>query len=181
MSWNLYDFFADERMVVSGSRDTSVRLWDVETGACAAKAMLPRNVVTDVKWVPGDFNVVAQVRSVVVSTCCSRKSLSTLRGYRHCLQSCEDLHVRLWDTRIQGTLKLAAALEGYVYFPVGCATFDGGKRLCKVVTACCFAQIAMDVSADGNYLFTSSKGFNSMGAEGRVRLCSSRCGVLPPR
>ena len=40
------------------------------------------------------------------------------RGDCRGCQSCEDLHVRLWDARTLGTVKLAATLGGYVYFPV---------------------------------------------------------------
>ena len=56
----------DDLHIVSGSRDTSVRIWDVETTVMVAKAEVPLNVVTDVKWVPGTRSLVAQVSSPAV-------------------------------------------------------------------------------------------------------------------
>jgi WD40 repeat protein len=58
-------------------------------------------------------------------------------------QGSEDLRLRVWDHRIG--MKPAQTLEGYVYFP-----------------------LCVDVSADGNYLLTGSKGFESVGCEGRL-------------
>ncbi|RHY89052.1 hypothetical protein DYB37_001782 [Aphanomyces astaci] len=57
-------------------------------------------------------------------------------------QGGEDLRLRLWDTR---TWKNVQTIDGYVYFPLSLAC-----------------------SPDGHYLFTSSKGFNAVGCEGRV-------------
>ncbi|ETV76794.1 hypothetical protein, variant 1 [Aphanomyces astaci] len=57
-------------------------------------------------------------------------------------QGGEDLHLRLWDAR---TWKNVQTIDGYVYFPLSLAC-----------------------SPDGYYLFTSSKGFNAVGCEGRV-------------
>ncbi|EQC35395.1 hypothetical protein SDRG_07105 [Saprolegnia diclina VS20] len=58
-------------------------------------------------------------------------------------QGGEDLCVRLWDTR--SWKSPAQTIQGYVYFP-----------------------LSIDASDDGNYLLTSSKGFNGVGCEGRV-------------
>ncbi len=43
-----------------------MRIWDVETSVMVAKAEVPLNVVTDVKWVPGTRSLVAQVSSPAV-------------------------------------------------------------------------------------------------------------------
>ncbi|KDO24846.1 hypothetical protein SPRG_09679, partial [Saprolegnia parasitica CBS 223.65] len=58
-------------------------------------------------------------------------------------QGGEDLCVRLWDAR--SWKSPAQTIQGYVYFP-----------------------LSIDASDDGNYLLTSSKGFNGVGCEGRV-------------
>lgn len=53
---------ADNKLLCSGSRDTSVRLWDVETGRETARNSTQLNVVTDIKWLLGPLStVVAQV------------------------------------------------------------------------------------------------------------------------
>ncbi len=43
-----------------------MRIWDVETTVMVAKAEVPLNVVTDVKWVPGTRSLVAQVSAPAV-------------------------------------------------------------------------------------------------------------------
>ncbi|XP_019641040.1 PREDICTED: WD repeat-containing protein 31-like [Branchiostoma belcheri] len=48
----------DNTQVCTGSRDNSLRLWDVETGACLMENSVPRNLVTDICWVPGQQTVV---------------------------------------------------------------------------------------------------------------------------
>ncbi|OQR89236.1 hypothetical protein THRCLA_09839 [Thraustotheca clavata] len=58
-------------------------------------------------------------------------------------QGGEDLCLRVWDTR--SWKAPAQIIEGYVYFP-----------------------LSLDISDDGNYILTSSKGFNGVGCEGRV-------------
>ncbi|KAJ0406356.1 hypothetical protein P43SY_006964 [Pythium insidiosum] len=59
-------------------------------------------------------------------------------------QGSEDLSVKLWDERT-GLRTPAQVLRGYIYFP-----------------------LCLDVTEDGLYLLTSSKGFNGVGAEVRV-------------
>jgi len=78
-------------LLFSGSRDSSVRIWDVSESRCISSRHLSRNVVTCAASVPGEPLV---------------------------WQGSEDLRLRLWDTRI---LQPAATLEGYVYFPLTCA------------------------------------------------------------
>ena len=107
---------ADGGTAVSGGRDYSVRVWDLAAGAGAARCQVSRNVVTCLTWVEGETHLVAQ--------------------------GSEDLKLRLWDVR---TLSAPAAqLEGYVYFPLCCAS-------------------------SGNYLLTGSNGFEKgYGCEVRV-------------
>ena len=66
----------DERLLCSGARDTSVRLWDTDSGAQLAMNKTPRNLVTALRWVPGEGTSV--------------------------LQASEDLRLRVWDVRSGG-------------------------------------------------------------------------------
>ncbi|KAG5192412.1 WD40-repeat-containing domain protein [Tribonema minus] len=114
------DLSADETHLWSGSRDTSVRLWDVSTGQQRGMVATPRNLVTCLKCMPGE------------------------EGTNVVVQGGEDLKLRLWDFRTPSSVP-AQTLDGFVYFP-----------------------LCLDVSEDGNYLLTGSKGFNSVGCEGRL-------------
>ena len=58
------------QLLCSGSRDNSVCLWDVDVGKPVSSMYVPRNLVTDLAWVPGEMGVV---------------------------QSSEDKSVRVWD------------------------------------------------------------------------------------
>ena len=62
----------NQGQLFSGSRDNTVCLWDLSTGTCLNRCSIPRNLVTCVKWLPGESCV---------------------------LQSSEDKHLRVWDTR----------------------------------------------------------------------------------
>ena len=107
----------DLGLACSGSRDYTVRAWDLETARCAAVAKISRNVVTNIRRVP---------REPVVA------------------QTSEDLRVRLWDVR--DLTAPAATFEGHVDIPH-----------------------CVDVTPDGNYLVTSSNGFDAnSGCELRV-------------
>ncbi|KAK1806939.1 hypothetical protein P4O66_005422 [Electrophorus voltai] len=63
---------ADGSKLCTGSRDNSMRLWDIETGKCLQKNTISRNLVTHVCWVPGGTSVV---------------------------QTSEDKTIRVWDSR----------------------------------------------------------------------------------
>ncbi len=96
------DFSSDSSQVVSGSRDGSVRVWDVATGAQAGHGSVARNLVTCLQWIP--------------------QSSSTI------VQGAEDLHVRMWDTR--GSMSApVVALEGYTYFPLDLSVAQDGHTL----------------------------------------------------
>jgi WD40 repeat protein len=154
----------DGRLISSGSRDTTVRIWDVEKQAESCRNKAQRNVVTDVRWLSGySGHVIAQVLvvwMVVYDVGILERSLEP--------QGSEDLNVKLWDTRTPGVLKLLNKLDGYVYFPVRLGIFVivwGGVDCFHPVFP---LQMCIDGTPDGNYLVTSSKGFNSVGAEARV-------------
>ena len=59
--------------MVSGSRDQTTRLWDIETKKQLQSRKIERNVVTYLKWLPNNSNLFVE---------CS-----------------EDLTLRLWDIR----------------------------------------------------------------------------------
>jgi hypothetical protein len=61
----------DSRTLATGSRDYNVCFWDVPTGAKTAVANINQNMVTALKWVPGEANLV--------------------------LQTSEDLKMRIWS------------------------------------------------------------------------------------
>ena len=83
----------DGQQALSGSRDCSLRHWDLATGTTKGRCHLEQNVVTCLKWVPGETSLVAQ--------------------------GSEDLRLRLWDVRTLS--RPAAVLENeYVYFPLCC-------------------------------------------------------------
>lgn len=60
-------------------------------------------------------------------------------------QGGEDLTLRIWDTRTAGGMAATCMSEKYIYFP-----------------------LCLDVCDTGTYILTSSKGFNSVGCEGRL-------------
>uniref|UniRef100_A0A8B9HEH2 WD repeat domain 31 n=1 Tax=Astyanax mexicanus TaxID=7994 RepID=A0A8B9HEH2_ASTMX len=62
----------DGSRLCTGSRDNSMCLWDIETGACLQKNTISRNLVTHVCWVPGGTSIV---------------------------QTSEDKTIRVWDSR----------------------------------------------------------------------------------
>uniref|UniRef100_K3WSF6 Uncharacterized protein n=1 Tax=Globisporangium ultimum (strain ATCC 200006 / CBS 805.95 / DAOM BR144) TaxID=431595 RepID=K3WSF6_GLOUD len=107
----------DETSLCSGGRDTQTIFWDLTTGRLKAKNTTSQNVITCSKWVP--------VEPLVV-------------------QGSEDLTLKLWDERTNLRAP-AQSFHGYVYF-----------------------ALCVDVSPDGNYFLTSSKGFNGVGCEVRI-------------
>lgn len=82
----------DGAQVLSGSRDSSLVLWDLASARETSQCHVSRNVVTCLKWIPGEAHLVAQ--------------------------GSEDLKLRVWDVRTMSAPALS--LEGYVYFPLCC-------------------------------------------------------------
>lgn len=102
----------DKGAVVSGSRDYTVKRWDIESGECTATYSTPRNIVTTLEASP--------VHAALL------------------YQGSEDLFIRVWDLRAASGTSPVQAIAGFVYFPVcmdvhpdgnllatGCKGFDG--------------------------------------------------------
>jgi len=88
--------------ILSGSRDNTVRLWDVASGQCVQMMALAQNVVTHVCW-----------------SHCSDSPMAA--------QSSEDKTVRLWDTR---SLRVAVTTAPKQYIQTCCDVSGVNDRLC---------------------------------------------------
>ena len=82
---------SDGTRIASGSRDTTIRVWDVATGKQRARNSTPRNLVTCLQWFPDNSSLLAQ--------------------------GSEDLSLRIWDVRTS-VVKASQTFKGYVYFPL---------------------------------------------------------------
>ena len=100
----------------SGSRDTSVRLWDVEAGKQTRKWEFARNLVTCMCLASGGKGGGG-----------GGGAIGGGGPEQTVLQGAEDLHVRVWDAR-QAGLRAAATLGGYVYFPLCIDMSSDGNR-----------------------------------------------------
>ena len=90
-----------ERLVCSGSRDTTVRVWDCAVGGAELfKATRALNIVTCMRWHPG-FGIINSDGE-------GEKSVF--------LQASEDLRVLIWDTRCGPSA--VSSLTGFTYFPL---------------------------------------------------------------
>jgi WD40 repeat protein len=101
----------DPFTVFTGSRDYTVKGWDIETGQSKVEFSAPRNIVTAMKCHPTDQNILFQ---------CS-----------------EDLCVRVWDVRMPSSSSSggtggqpAACINGFVYFPLCIDVRKDGVLFC---------------------------------------------------
>jgi len=87
-------------VLASGCRDYSVGMWDTATGSAIARAVIERNVVTAMRWVPGD---------------------------QHCfVQASEDLTLRVWDVRTAAPVQSIATGSD---IPLCCDVAPDGYRI----------------------------------------------------
>ena len=100
---------SDGSVLCSGSRDYSVRVWDVASGKCAHEYRAPRNVVTSLLLAGGD-------------------ALSQHPSPGLLYQASEDLCVRVWDYRAPAR-QPAVHITGFVYFPLCLALRPDGLAL----------------------------------------------------
>lgn len=88
--------------LLSGSRDTTVRAWDVATGVETERGRLSRNLVTCLATLPPTAGPVVA-------------------------QGSEDLTLRLWDLRTMSVVQDVG--RRYTYFPLCVAAVDDGHSL----------------------------------------------------
>ena len=106
-----------ENLFVSGSRDYSLKIWDIETAKCLDEYKVSRNIVTAITSTPHLPNIV--------------------------FQSSEDLTVKLWDVRQPSGSLPTATISGFVYFALTMDICDNGNTL---ATGCKgFNSIGCDV------------------------------------
>lgn len=91
-------------MICSGSRDYSIKIWDVSTGELIREYSCPRNIVTCVIWPSFHDNITSPLDGNIV------------------LQGSEDLCIRGWDVR-QSSKQPSIHLTGFQYFPL-CINID---------------------------------------------------------
>ena len=103
---NISALAASSTHVFSGSRDYSVKAWDLATKTCTSEFSCPRNIVTALAYSPS-----AQLL----------------------FQGSEDLCVRAWDVRSSHGSAPSLQLGGYVYFPL-CLALQAGEQL--LATGC---------------------------------------------
>lgn len=99
MNVTCIDYFFNEGslihgLLVSGSRDAAIRVWDIETGTSINTRKLYRNLVTSVCALRDDKN-------------------------QTFLQTSEDLTIRTWDVR---SMDVMSSITGLINIPVSSLT-----------------------------------------------------------
>ena len=91
----------DKKRLASGGRDCTTRVWDVETQKSVAKRLIPRNVITQVKWLTNQPDLF--------------------------VETSEDLYLRLFDTR-ERPFKPAVELKVDTNFATTCDVWSQGNE-----------------------------------------------------
>lgn len=154
----IQDMVCDENNIYTCSRDTSVKITAkdklIEKATLQGHELSVSGIAlndTNTVLASGGRDTKVNIWDISTEKVVYQKKVS--RNLTTCMQFCdahvllqgsEDLCVRCWDTR-EASFHPNVLLKGFVYFPLD-----------------------MDVSQDGHYVFTSSKGFNSVGCEGRL-------------
>jgi WD40 repeat protein len=114
------------QLLVSGSRDGTLRTWDLATAAMAAEKKTPQNTVTGLCWVPGAAAAVAQSSEDKVLRVWDVRALAVAMAF----PAQQYLHVRArWSSRaplMPGRRQtcVAAAADGYT-LATGANGFNG--------------------------------------------------------
>ncbi|NWI84530.1 WDR31 protein, partial [Pitta sordida] len=96
----------DGSQLCSGSRDNTVCKWDTETGECLGRAMISRNLVTHLCWVPGEPYVI---------------------------QTSEDKTTRVWDSR---ELQVAHTFPAKQHMQTCCDVSQDGRYCLSSSSGC---------------------------------------------
>jgi WD40 repeat protein len=96
----------DGRHMASGSRDNTMRLWDVATQRCLSVCDVKLNVIHCCHWLP-EMSAVAQ--------------------------GGEDLTLRLWDVRAPAAMRLEHTMTNFDYHPICCDLVPDGTGV-RLVT-----------------------------------------------
>ncbi|KAJ7426831.1 WD repeat-containing protein 31 [Willisornis vidua] len=111
----------DASQLCTGSRDNTVCKWDTETGECLGRAVISRNLVTHLCWVPGEPYVI---------------------------QTSEDKTTRVWDSR---ELQVAHTFPAKQHIQTCCDVSQDGRYCLSSsqggeATVTCLATLCLEGS-----------------------------------
>ncbi|CAK0877450.1 unnamed protein product [Prorocentrum cordatum] len=143
---------APEALLFTGSRDCSVRLWDLATGGQIFQHKLLAGRPARLSGVRGQLGGCGQIPGVgeILRNVVTAVRRLPAAGAAAVVQASEDLQLRLWDVR-------------------------GGLRPAAAVPAGPNQVICLDVSDDGNLVACGTKGFSRENCE--VKLFDLRGGL----
>lgn len=95
--------------IFTGSRDYTVKGWDVESGKSFVEFKAPRNIVTTMQFNHSTAGDAGNNENLL-------------------FQGSEDLCIRVWDVRQSSSSQPALHITGYVYFPL-CMDFHSNGHL----------------------------------------------------